>query len=265
MSFGQLFEQLDQEDSVMLPAGWLQGRTIFGGLTTAMMLYKARQLVNQPDKRLLSCSVIFVGPVQEDQPAKVSVELLREGKSVTNIEARTWQNDQVQSILQASYGSPRDSELNVDQTRSAPDYPAPEHLMKLPYHPLMPQCYQNFDLVWAEGKYPCSRAEQPDFGGWFRYAADRFESGTMDEARFLALLDIWPAGIFPVLHRPAPGSTISWYVTLLAPIEYDLLDWFKYKVFTDHAAHGYVTEYAHIWDKHDRLVAIYRQTVAIFA
>ena len=42
-------------------------------------------------------------------------------------------------------------------------------------------------------------------------------------------------------------------------------NWFKYKVFTDYAADGYATEYAHLWDDQDRLIAIARQTVTVFA
>lgn len=264
MSFGQVFQEIDQQEWVEIPEGWLQGRTIFGGLTTAMMLHKATQMIHDPQKRLLSTSVVFVGPVQE-KPVKVKVEILRQGKSVTNIEARIWQDDAVQGILLASFGSDRESVVNMDQTRTAPQYDSPESLVKLPYHPLMPQCYQNYDLIWAEGKYPCTAAEKPDFGGWFRYAESKFEAGPLSMPEFIAMLDIWPAGIFPILKKPAPGSSISWYVTLLEPIHADRRDWFKYKVFTDHSAHGYSTEYAHIWDHNDRLVAICRQTVAIFA
>ena len=54
-------------------------------------------------------------------------------------------------------------------------------------------------------------------------------------------------------------------MTLLEPICYDRLAWFKYKVFTDYAAHGYAAEYAHIWDVNNRLVAISRQIVTVFA
>lgn len=263
MSFGQVFKDLEDKEWVDIPNGWLQGRTIFGGLMTAMMIHKAIKTINDPSKRLLSTSVSFVGPTEE-KPVKVTVEILRQGKSVTTVEARVWQDEQVKSILLASFGSERQSTLKLDQRRVAPVFPAPETLTILPYHPLMPQCYQNFDLVWAEGKYPCTSAQQSDFAGWFRFKPSQFDAKPMGGAEFLALLDIWPAGIFPIMKRPAPGSTISWYVTLLEKVDYECFDWFKYKVFTDHAAHGYVTEYAHVWDKNDRLIAIYRQTVAIF-
>ena len=263
MSLTQLFKDLEQDEWVDLPQGWLQGRTLFGGLSTAMMLHKATLAVNDPAKRLLSTSVTFVAPVQE-KPVKVSVEILRQGKSVTTVEARVWQDDAVMSILLASFGLERDSVLNIQQQRPASNYPKPEELLIIPHNDLMPQCYQNFDLAWAEGSYPCSGSSQPDFGGWFRFT-EKFGQGEMTMPEFVALLDIWPAGAFPLLKTPAPGSSLSWYVTLLDSVNFQRLDWFKYKVFTDHAEHGYATEYAHIWDQNDRLIAISRQTVTIFA
>lgn len=263
MSLEQLFHDIEQQEWVDLPKGWLQGRTIYGGLSTAMMLHKAVLAVNDPAKRLLSVSVTFVGPVEE-KPVKLTAEILRQGKSVTTVEARLWQDDAVLSILIASFGLARESKLVVHQQRPAPEYPSVEDLFIVQHNKMMPQCYQNFQLAWAEGGYPCSGSEQPDFGGWFRFDESQYENSAMTAKDFLMLLDIWPAGAFSIMTVPAPGSSLSWHVTLLEQIDYRRLDWFKYKVFTDHAEHGYATEYAHVWDKDNRLIAISRQTVAIF-
>lgn len=264
MPLTKLFNDLEHKEWVDIPSGWLQGRTIYGGLATAIMLHKSILKVNDPLKRLLTVSVTFVAPVQE-KPVKVTVQILRQGKSVTSVEARVWQDEQVMSIMLATFGAERSSELDVHQQRLAPVYPNPDQLKILSYHPVMPQCYQNFDLAWAEGGYPCTGSEQADFGGWFRFTEKFFSQGKMSAPEFIALLDIWPAGAFTVLNKPAPGSSLTWYVTLLDQIDFQRLDWFKYKVFTDHAENGYATEYAHIWDANDRLIAISRQTVTIFA
>jgi acyl-CoA thioesterase len=264
MILSQLFQDIEHQEWVDIPKGWLQGRTIYGGLTTAMMMHKAIITVNDPAKRLLSTSVTFVGPVEE-KPVKISVEILRQGKSVTSVEARLWQDDEVRSILLASFGLERESNLKIQQQRPAPHYPEAESLFILQHNKKMPQCYQNFQLAWAEGGFPCSSSEQPDFGGWFRFDPSQYDNLPMQTAEFLMLLDIWPAGAFSVMTTPAPGSSLSWYITLLESTHYERLDWFKYKVFTDHAENGYATEYAHIWDKKDRLIAISRQTVTIFA
>jgi acyl-CoA thioesterase len=52
---------------------------------------------------------------------------------------------------------------------------------------------------------------------------------------------------------------------LVHPLNNQLNDWFKYQVITDFAEHGYATEHAYLWDEQNRLIAIARQTVTVFA
>ena len=41
MSLQQLFTAIEQQEWIDIPAGWLQGRTIYGGLVAGMMMQKA--------------------------------------------------------------------------------------------------------------------------------------------------------------------------------------------------------------------------------
>lgn len=265
MSLLPLYQQIDQQEWVDIPSGWLQGRTVFGGLVAGLLIQKALGVVNDTAKQLLSCSVTFVGPVQEGK-AKLSAEVLREGKSVTTLEVRLWQDDAVQSILVASFGLQRDSRIHVDNQPQVPNYPQPEALEKTAYiEGLMPQCLQQFELCWAEGSYPMAGSKTPDFGGWSHFAPQVHENREMHLADLFALMDVWPPGVLPMFKTPAPASSLSWHITYLNPIAHQIHDWFKYKVVTEVAEHGYSTEYAYVWDKDDRLIAILRQTVAIFA
>ncbi|EXT12602.1 thioesterase-like superfamily protein [Acinetobacter baumannii 44895_8] len=114
MSLLQLWEDVKQNEWIDIPAGWLQGRTVFGGLVAGVLMQKACSYIQDSNKRLLSCSVIFVGPVQQGA-ARLTIEVLREGKSVTTLEARLWQDDAVQTILVASFGASRASSIEVKQ------------------------------------------------------------------------------------------------------------------------------------------------------
>lgn len=87
MSLQALYAQISEQEWVEFPSGWLQGRTLYGGLAAAMMMQKAVIQINDPAKHLLSCSVTFVGPIQQAK-VRLSAEILREGKSVTTIEVR---------------------------------------------------------------------------------------------------------------------------------------------------------------------------------
>ncbi|MFI7968898.1 acyl-CoA thioesterase domain-containing protein, partial [Acinetobacter baumannii] len=83
--------------------------------------------IQDPNKRLLSCSITFVGPVQQG-PAQLTIEILREGKSVTTLETRLWQDGAVQTILVASFGVPRASNIEVRHEPIVPVYRQPEEL-----------------------------------------------------------------------------------------------------------------------------------------
>lgn len=264
MSLSGLYAQIQQSEWVDIPEGWLQGRTIYGGLVAAMLMQKAIAVVADNNKGLLSASVTFVGPVQLGR-ARLSAEVLRAGKSVTTLEVRLWQDDAVQTILLASFGTQRDSAIQVNQERAAPDYPAAGELQIAQHHPLAPECFKQMQMVWAEGKYPCSASAQPDFGGWFRFEPKLHDNRDMTAADLMAAFDMWPPGVLPMYKTIAPASSLTWNVTMVHPLRSKLQDWFKYKVFTDYAGEGYSTEYAHLWDAQGRLIAVSRQTVTVFA
>ena len=53
MSLEQLYQQIEQGESVEAPNGWLQGRTIFGGLVAGILLleYFSREYGIWPSKK----------------------------------------------------------------------------------------------------------------------------------------------------------------------------------------------------------------------
>lgn len=264
MPLSQLYAQIQQDEWVELPKGWLQGRTIFGGLVAAMLMQKAVLTINDPLKKVLSCSITFVGPVQEAK-VRLTAEILRQGKSVTTIEVRLWQDEAVQSILIASFGTERETHIKVSNEKLAPDYPAVEQLHIVPKHLPFPECFKQFELTWAEGHYPISGTKQPDFGGWSRFDPNLHEDRPMQVSDLLALMDVWPPGVLPLFKIPAPSSSLTWHISFVHSLQQNMHDWFKYKVFTDYADHGYSTENAYLWDKNNRLIAISRQTVTVFS
>lgn len=264
MSLAALYQHIEQNESVDIPQGWLQGRTIYGGLVAGMMMQKALVTLADDSKHLLSCNITFIGPVQQ-AAVKLSAEILRQGKSVTSIEVRLWQDGAVQSLLVASFGSARESSIDVQQHLAAPDYPQPEQLKIAEHHPLAPECFGQMDLAWAEGQYPCTGSPQPDFGGWFRFHPQKHPNRAMTISDLMVAFDMWPPGVLPMFKSMAPASSLTWHFTYVQALENQMHDWLQYKVQTDSAAHGYSTESAYLWDSQQRLIAISRQTVTVFA
>ena len=102
----------------------------------------------------------------------------------------------------------------------------------------MPQCFQQFELCWAEGNYPM--AGQSKLGFWWMVS---FYSSVASKSRNEISRSIWidgcgPPGVLPMFKTPAPASSLTGKITYLQPIAHQVQDWSKYKV---------VTEYAETW------------------
>jgi acyl-CoA thioesterase len=87
----------------------------------------------------------------------------------------------------------------------------------------------------------------------------------MTVADLMVSMDIWPPGVLPMFKSMAPASSLTWHLTYVHPLKNQLHDWMKYHVETQYAADGYSTEAAYLWDDQNRLIAISRQTVTVFA
>ena len=252
------------QDEIEIPGGWGQGRAIFGGLVGALLVARAQHLVNDASKILKSASISFVGPVLSEK-AILNAQILRSGKSVTSVQVQLIQNDQVQSVLVASFGNARESMIQIASQTTDPQLTARDQLQPMPFiEGMTPEFFKHFDVYWAEGDMPFMAAKQPDFAGWMRLKpSEQVES--IQLPHLFALVDMWPPSVLPMFNRIAPASSLSWNLDLIqlpAHIKGDA--WWQYKVKTEYAADGYAFTQATIWDEQGQLVAMSRQTVTVF-
>ena len=88
MQFCELVAAVRNDPSaVTIPADWGQGRATFGGLMVALQ-YEAMRAQISPERALRSLSVSFVGPAEPDVPISFEVQVLREGKAVSQVLGR---------------------------------------------------------------------------------------------------------------------------------------------------------------------------------
>ncbi|MFW2709839.1 hypothetical protein ACN6Q1_03720, partial [Acinetobacter baumannii] len=62
MSLLQLWEDVKQNEWIDIPAGWLQGRTVFGGLVAGVLMQKACSYIQDSNK---SC-FLYTSPSPRD-------------------------------------------------------------------------------------------------------------------------------------------------------------------------------------------------------
>jgi acyl-CoA thioesterase len=263
MKFSELLDAVrTHPQSVTIPASWAQGRACFGGLMAALG-YEAMRAKVSSERPVRSLAICFVAPPAIDMPISFEVEVLREGKAVSQVLGRAVQNGEVVTLIQGSFGAPRASVITV-QAEAAPLFKSVEEIQPFPFvSGVMPEYLRHIDLRWALGGLPFSGTPSRAIGGYARLKD--VEEERLTEAHLLALVDTWPPAVLPHLNKPAPGSSLTWTIEFVQPLpEMTTHDWTQYRAEIEHARDGYGHTAAMLWGPQGELVAISRQTVTVF-
>lgn len=264
MGFSDLLQAVrDNPNAVQIPSQWAQGRASFGGLVAALVYEAMRAQV--PDGRpARSLAITFVGPAAPDVPISFEVDVLREGKAVSQVLGRAVQDGQVVTIVQGSFGAGRESRINV-QADAAPPAKCVDECQEMPYIPnVTPEFTRYLAMRWAFGGLPFTGNPSREMGGWVRLR-DQSSAEPVSEAHMLALVDAWPPAVLPHLSTPAPGSSLTWTIEFVQPMSaLTTQDWCLYRAQIEHARDGYGHVAAALWSPAGELLAISRQTVAVF-
>ncbi|MDY7560027.1 thioesterase family protein [Pseudomonas sp. CCC3.2] len=264
MSFSDLVNAVrDNPLCVVIPAEWAQGRACFGGLMAALQFEAMRAKV-PADRPVRSLALTFVGPAAPGVPISFEVEVLREGKAVSQVLGRAMQGGQVMTIIQGSFGAPRVSAISV-QADPAPTLKPVDECQELPFIPgITPEYLRFMSMRWGLGGLPFSNTPSREIGGYVRLRGD-VKNERLTEAHVLALVDTWPPALLPHLSKPAPGSSLTWTIEFVQPLpELNTHDWCMYRAVIEHARDGYGHTAAALWTPSGELVAISRQTVTVF-
>lgn len=261
MHFDEILQQAASGE-VQLPEDWAQGRATFGGLLGALVnnAMRARLADQRP---LRSLSISFVGPAAPGARVQIRAEVLRQGKSVTQVEGRIVQDGETMLVALGSYGHGRDSSVSL-AGHPAPEAPAPEKAPSLPWiEGVTPAFTRHIAMHFGLGGFPFTGSDSRRMGGWMRFNE---APGALTEAHLIALVDAWPPAVLPQLKKPAPASSLSWTLQLVEPDpQLDPDEWLLYEASIDQARDGYGQTRAGIWSRDGRLLALSQQTVTVFA
>src|SRR5688500_4610750 len=145
-----------------IPEDWLQGRTSFGGLVSVLAVQSMRDVAAgawPQDVGLRALQTNFIAPV-EGGPVDVEVQVLREGRSVRQVQARLMQRDEVCALSVGVFGSARDSRLPAFAPQRPAPARAPEDIAASPFVAgTRPHFTAHFDMRWSGGAPPFSGAE----------------------------------------------------------------------------------------------------------
>jgi acyl-CoA thioesterase len=262
-TYTRLLSEIKVEDrraSLVLTSDWLQGRSAFGGWQAALAVQAMRAVVGN-DIALRSLQSNFIAPVPVGA-VSATAEVLRQGKSVAQLEARILVDGKVAFIAIGIFGVVRQT-LITEQTIAPTASGIPEDGQDWPDEDgQRPAFSRNFDYRWGRGTGPYSGSVHRDGQIYVRFRDDAVRS----EAHLICVADAIPPSGLSRLTSPSPLSTINWTLELINTInDEEREDWLRFDTSLTAAFDGYSWENTAIWSDKGRLLALSRQCVAVFS
>ena len=241
-----------------VPETWMQGRTTYGGLTSALCLKAA--MPTSGGRPIRSAQIAFVGPVSGD--VECTATLLREGKNTVFTSVRMMGETGVAAEAIFAFGTHRESRLNFAHL-PAPAVSAPEETVSFfGDSPRRPAFTRNFNMRLAQGKPPMSGAAEADMSLWMRH---KDGSVAPDALSVLALADAPPPAAMAMLSEPARISSMTWMAEFLTDDIRTEDGWFLARHVAEASKDGYNSQAMTLWNTSGDPVMIGRQTIAVFA
>jgi acyl-CoA thioesterase len=166
-NFAQLLERFDPSAPFQSLANWLQGRTVFGGLSVALSLEAVLRDRPKGFPPFKSAQASFIASVAQAQ--RFNVGVLREGRSVTSVAVDCMSGDELALRTTLLFAQRHASEISHDSwcrpsVRGRSHYPT----LKLD-NQIAPACAVNFEMRPAGRLSPVSGAENPALLVWVRH------------------------------------------------------------------------------------------------
>ena len=236
-----------------IPVLWMQGRTSYGGLSTALALEAARK-VSGALPPLRSATVNFIGPLAGE--VTVRARLLRQGRNASWVSTEVSSDAGVGLTATFVFMGPVASELHLNHAQPPAGWIAPEDAKPLP-HGMGPGFIDNFDRRFA---LPRQTEPLPEIAWWVRLK-DRAGIDPMVELVLMA--DGLPPGVMPLL-RKGPVSSMTWLVNLLTPAPVTRDGWFLLRAAGNYAEDGCSSQEMGVWNAHGAPIAAGMQSIAVF-
>ena len=198
------------------------------------------------------------------EPPVLTASTLRQGRNVTILEARADSAGNLAGTGAFSFGHAiPDAQIRQDLT--APDAPPPEEcepLIPTFAEGFAPVFTRNFETRLIEGDRPLTGADKGYIRCWTRHRDPASRTGI---ASLLCLGDILPPGIYPMLKRPGPNSSMNWLRNFLDDTPQTDDGWWQMETTMTGAGDGYSSQVMRGWNTQGKLVIDGMQACLTFA
>lgn len=236
---------------------WLQGRTLYGGLSAALAL-RACERAAPGLPPLRAGQIAYIGPAAG--AVRMVPRIIRQGKSVTFMGCDLLSDGVLALRALFAFGGSRASAFAAGAP-PPPPAPAPEACDPVWPAGMGPAFTRHLNQRLAGPLSPFSGAERGDLRVWVKHA----EPVTPGQVALVAMGDALPPASFTRFDRPAMISTMTWSFDLFAPEHADGSGWLLLHSRDDGVGDGYAGQDMAMWDESGRPLMRGRQSVAIFA
>ena len=245
---------------------WLQGRTCYGGLISALAVVAMRDCAAEAwpaGVGLRALQTCFVGPVG---PGEVDIRAtaLRQGRNICQVQAQVLQQGQVAAALLGVFGADRQSSLRARLPQRPPPHHEADALPAPPPRPHgAPPFLAHFDMRWAEGAVPFSGRSGQTSSIHMRLNPEEATSVPVEQ-QIVLLADLSPTPVIGELAQPSANSSVTWELQLRPVDPGPPEGWWRADNESLMVDGGYVNQSARLWAPGGQLAAYGYQVVAVF-
>jgi hypothetical protein len=262
MQFSEVLDSIARRDGVWtaaVPEDWMQGRSIFGGLQSALALRAMRGLVPAAlPLRILQTT--FIAPVAGS--VTIEARVLRVGKGTTHAEARLVENGETMALVVGVFGRGRPSKAEL-MPQPAPIWGEAHDPFEFPVIAGLSAAFaQHFRMRLMTGPLPFTASKWPPR---VTFDVSLHDLAPASEAHVVAIGDAIPPVAFAKLSEPAPGSSVTWTLEMLVDRFDDLplAGWtVQAEVLAGHS--GFTSQPSTIFAPAGRAVALSHQSMVVF-
>jgi len=249
---------------VTVPADWLQGRTVFGGMQMALACRAMRQAMpaGSRDLPLRSAQMTFVSPLPGGEAIRLRAQPLRRSRYTVHARCDIEAPDgAIACTVIGIFGVARPSQFVREMPAPDPGK-RPGELAGASLAPrAAPAFMQHFEDRWARGDGPFSGCTEPRS---LIYGRLRDKECGPEDA-LLALADMIPTPVLSMLTRPTPASSLSWMIEVLRdPAALDLHDWVLIDTEVRAGTAGYLSQTSVLYGPDGHAYSVSHQTVGVF-
>ena len=237
-----------------IPDNWLQGRTAYGGLSTALALHAAQALdIDLPPLR--SAQVSFIGPLAG--PVTIRAQRLRRGRNAAFVQADVTSEAGLGLRATFVFMGSVDSKVEL-RSGTAPDFPRPQAGDTTFKGNSAVSFTRNFEFLDR-------RDDSVGPAEWLRWVRVNDRDGLDPMVELALVADCLPPAALKLVGGPAPVSSMTWLLNVLGPNPRTDDGWWLLRANADYASAGSSSQLMGIWNTAGEPVAEQMQSVAIFA